>query len=346
MALGGRRYGWRDIFVLMIGMFAFYGAGWWALNQPFDPASRILPTVYFSASWHWQPGAGEELQPRPEVWGGLLVALLGAWVWAGWARGDRLARHLMLWGMLGGLGFPLGQCLQSWHAWNRDLFTTGIWAAIDPTMNWWNWMETTFGAVMGACLGLGLWLNRRAIGDGDDHLNVASRPWLEWTLVCVHVALLVVAEFTAIAWANALYDPGLVIAFIPLVAVASGRWWPVLLVLPITLVPIAGKTIRSLVYQSHAIGSAAGWMLYGVPASAHHHRCCSLVLAPGQSCLEWSRVRQDRASCQRLALLWPELRVRPISLAVAAVDHAHSQFTGLPRLRCRVDRGLLAHRAS
>ena len=264
MALGGRRYGSRDIFVLMIGTFALYGAGWWAINQPFDPASRILPTVYFSASWHWQPGAGEELQPRPEVWGGLLVAILGAWVWAGWARGDRLARHLMLWGMLGGLGFPLGQCLQSWHAWNRDLFTTGIWAAIDPTMNWWNWMETTFGAVMGACLGLGLWLNRRAIGDGDDHLNVASRPWLEWTLVCVHVALLVVAEFTAIAWANALYDPGLVIAFIPLVAVASGRWWPVLLVLPITLVPIAGKTIRSLVYQAPAIGSAAGWMLYGV----------------------------------------------------------------------------------
>ena len=264
MALGGRRYSWRDIFVLMIGMFALYGAGWWALNQPFDPASRILPTVYFSASWHWQPSAGEELQPRPEVWGGLLVAILGAWVWAGWARGDRLARHLMLWGMLGGLGFPLGQCLQSWHAWNRDLFTTGIWAAIDPTMNWWNWMETTFGAVMGACLGLGLWLNRRAIGDGDDHLNVASRPWLEWTLVCVHVALLVVAEFSALAWANALYDPGLVIAFIPLVAVASGRWWPVLLVLPITLVPIAGKTIRSLVYQSPAIGPAAGWMLYGV----------------------------------------------------------------------------------
>ncbi len=198
------------------------------------------------------------------MWGGLLVALLGAWGWAGWARGDRLARHLTLWGMLGGLGFPLGQCLQSWHAWNRDLFTTGIWAALDPTLNWWNWMETTFGAVMGACLGLGLWLNRRSIGDGDDHLDAASRSWLEWTLVCVHVTLLVVAEFTAIAWANALYDPGLVIAFIPFVAVASGRWWPVLLLLPITLVPIAGKTIRSLVYQSHAIGPAAGWMLYGV----------------------------------------------------------------------------------
>ena len=30
--------------------------------------------------------------------------------------------------------------------------------------NWWNMMETTFGAVMGAVLGLGLWLNRRRIG--------------------------------------------------------------------------------------------------------------------------------------------------------------------------------------
>ena len=51
---------------------------------------------------------------------------------------------------------------------------------------------------------------------------------------------------------------------IPLVAVASGRWWSLLMVMPITLVPIAGKTIRTLVYQAHVIGPAAGWMIYGV----------------------------------------------------------------------------------
>ena len=164
MALGGQRYSGRDVFRLMLGMFVLYAAGWWMLNQPFDPANRILPRVYFSASWRWQPEAGDALRPRPEVWGGLLFALIGAWAWAAWARGDRLARNLALWGIVGGLGFPIGQCLQSWHAWNRDFFTTGIWATFDPVMNWWNWMETTFGAVMGASLGLGVWLNRGSVG--------------------------------------------------------------------------------------------------------------------------------------------------------------------------------------
>ena len=46
--------------------------------------------------------------------------------------------------------------MQAFHAWNRDLFRS-----IDPLVNWWNVMETTFGEVMGATLGLGLWLNRR-----------------------------------------------------------------------------------------------------------------------------------------------------------------------------------------
>ena len=171
MGLGGQRYSGRDVFRLMLGIFALYAAGWWMLNQPFEPANRILPRVYFSASWRWQPEAGDALRPRPEVWGGLLFALIGAWAWAAWARGDRLARNLTLWGMVGGLGFPIGQCLQSWHAWNRDLFTTGTWATFDPVMNWWNWMETTFGAIMGASLGLGVWLNRSRIEKGRNLQN-------------------------------------------------------------------------------------------------------------------------------------------------------------------------------
>ena len=300
MALGGQRYSGRDVFRLMLGMFVLYAAGWWMLNQPFDPANRILPRVYFSASWRWQPEAGDALRPRPEVWGGLLVALIGAWAWAAWARGDRLARNLALWGIVGGLGFPIGQCLQSWHAWNRDFFTSGIWATFDPVMNWWNWMETTFGAFMGASLGLGVWLNRGSVGltgrgshdtrDADlttttgrgshdptgrgshdltgrgsrGFIGAAWPPSAEWALVAVHVALLIVAEFTSMAWANALYDPGLVIAFIPLIAVAAGRWWPFLVALPITLVPIAGKTVRTLVYDARVIGPTGGWLLYAV----------------------------------------------------------------------------------
>jgi len=264
MGLGGTRYSWRQILLLMLGMFVLYGIGCWALNSPHDPANKVLPRIYFSASWHWQPDAGAELKPRPEVWGGQLFALLGAWVWAGWVRQDRLARKLALWGMLGGIGFPIGQCLQSYHAWNPEVFKTGIWATLDPTMNWWNWMETTFGAVMGACLGLGLWLNRRHISPLTESVETPLKPVIEWALVCVHVTMLILSEFTEVRWANALYDPGLIIAFIPLIAVAVGRWWPFMVVLPITLVPIAGKTIRNLVYEGHHIGPAAGWFLYAI----------------------------------------------------------------------------------
>lgn len=262
IGLGGGRYPWREMLGIMVAMLLLYGLGVWTLNSPHDPANKILPRIYFSASWYWQPGAGPELKPRPEVWGGQLFALLGAWVWAGWRRRDRLARNLALWGMLGGIGFPIGQCLQSFHAWNPEFFKTGLWVTLDPVMNWWNWMETTFGAVMGACLGLGLWLNRRHIGRMTE-FDAPIKPVIEWALVFVHVTMLVVSEFTEIRWANALYDPGLIIAFIPMIAVTGGRWFPFLLALPITAVPILGKTIQNLAYESHAAGSVSGWLLYG-----------------------------------------------------------------------------------
>lgn len=264
MGLGGRGYSWCEMLLLMLGMFSLYVLGVLLLNSPHDPANRVLPKIYFSASWQWQPEAGDKLKPRPEVWGGQLFALLGAWVWAGWVRRDRFARNLALWGMLGGIGFPIGQCLQSFHAWNPEIFKTGVWMTIDPVMNWWNWMETTFGTVMGACLGLGLWLNRRQIAGMNESPAATLNPAVEWSLIGVHVTLLIIGEFTEIAWANALYDPGLIIAFIPLIAVAGGRSWPFFIVLPITLVPIAGKTIRNLVYESHALTPALGWMLYGI----------------------------------------------------------------------------------
>lgn len=263
MGLSGVRYTWRDMVLVMAGIFALYGIGCWALNSPFDPSGKILPRIYFSASWHWQPDAGPELKPRAEVWGGLGFALLGAWAWAGGIRRDRLARNLTLWAMLGGLGFPIGQCIQSYHAWNPGVFKSGVWTRLAPVMNWWNWMETTFGVVLGACLGLGLWLNRRRIAPRTGTVDVPIKPGIEWVLVAIHVTLLIVGEFTEVRWANALYDPGIVLALIPLIAVAGGRWWPFLIVLPITLVTIAGKTIRNLVFESPAISPTAGWMLYG-----------------------------------------------------------------------------------
>ncbi len=262
MGLGGVRYTWRQIAGLLAGMGLLYWLGIRILNSPFEPAQRVLPAVYFSASWSWQPEAGPELKPRPEVWGGLLFALAGAWVWAGWRRGDVLARRLAAWGALGGLGFPLGQLPAAWHAWHRDWFVAGAAAEIAARINWWNWMETIFGAVLGAALGAGLWRNRALIRwretEAADRLAVP----VAWSLLGLHVVLLVLSHFTAVAWANALYDPGLVLAAIPLLAVAGDRIWPAALVLPVTLLPLAGKTLRRMVGEGSQLAPTVGWSVY------------------------------------------------------------------------------------
>lgn len=264
MGLGGVRYRAREVLGLMVGMMALYAAGVWLLNRPFDPAHHVLPRIYFSADWRWYPDATlEELKPRPEHWGGLLFALAGAWAWTGWARRDRLARNLALWGALGGLGFPIGQSLQAFHAWNPEFFQSGFWAQLDPHMNWWNWMETTFGLVMGACLGLGLWVNRRRIASLDAQGEPEFKPAFEWALLGAHTPLLLLVEFADVPAVDAVYDVGLGLGLIPLVAVAGGRRWP-FWVIPVTALPILGKTIRELAYEAHAIAPVWGWLVYGV----------------------------------------------------------------------------------
>jgi hypothetical protein len=115
--------------------------------------------------------------------------------------------RLGLWGIVGGvLGFPLGQCLQAFHAWNPKIFQAGIWIQLDPIINWWNFMETTFGTVMGATLGLGLWLNRHRISVSYDEPPATLWPWAEILLMLVHVALLIRTEFGVPAQLSDNYD--------------------------------------------------------------------------------------------------------------------------------------------
>jgi hypothetical protein len=204
------------------------------------------------------------LKPRREVWGGLLCALLGLLIYTGLFRRDPLALRLGLWAMLGGaIGFPLGQSLQAYHSWNVEWFRTGPWANIDPILNWWNFMETTFGTVMGATLGLGLWLHRRRIGIPAETAPAIRLPW-ELALLVIHLVLLVGEEFMSWPPATTLYDFGLGLVLIPLVTVAGGRWWPWLVLLPVTALPIAGKTLRELGYKEHAIALPTGWAVYVV----------------------------------------------------------------------------------
>ena len=122
MGLGGVRYRPAECLLMMLAAVALYHVGVWLLNSPFNPAERELPLIYFSDHWRWEPEA--TLKPRRECWGGLLLALSGLWAYVGRGRKDALAARLAGWAALGGcIGFPLGQSLQAFHAWNPDMFT-------------------------------------------------------------------------------------------------------------------------------------------------------------------------------------------------------------------------------
>ena len=467
LGLGGKRYKPFEMFLLVLGMLTAVLVGWWLFNSPHDPENKRLPFLYFSDHWKWEPGV--EFKSRPEIWGGLWCALLTGILYATLAKGDRLARNLALWGMLGGaLGFPIGQALQASHAWNKTqqgkvtvsydgrkpvsllelnakdltrydearefrlnnpegaksmvitwdhqghnswwwsidnieipgeqqpLFAENFdslelgpfvsesesggdgtdwtastpegwsmtrggghgptidhkvidelqtnnetidefdgWTFVDPAswnatagqgrdrfskgtgviaiadsdefndkssaklnaslstppihltgiqpetlvlrfdsswrqkkhlmepitqyFNWWNIMETTFGTVMGAVLGLGLWLNRRRVAVSSEP-DVSPLPgWLIGLLLAVHVSLLGLVEFSKFEWIDGVYDLGLMMGLIPLVLCVKGRWWPYLQLLPITLLPIAGKTLRAV---ADPINPSVSWLTY------------------------------------------------------------------------------------
>lgn len=269
VGLSKRRTGWLEMTGLSLTLVGLFFLGIWLCNSPFDPAGRNLPMVYFSADWVWEPD-NETLKPRPEVWGGMLLALLGGWLWCGVIRNDPLVRRLTLWGLLGGaIGFPAGQSLQACHAWNRDWFSVEPWASLDSVMNWWNWMETTFGAVMGALLAIGLVRNRDLIGlpQAGSPASPTSRtsdlpPAFDVALIAAHVVLLVLCEYADMPLINRGYDHGLVAGVLPLVAIAGGRVAPFLMILPVTVLPIAIKTVMQLAYGEAIIDPTLGWLVY------------------------------------------------------------------------------------
>ena len=265
MGLGGIRYRPLEALVGVAVLLALYGIGVRCVNQPFDPSHRILPPLYFSADWRWLPDA--TLKPRREIWAGLWASLIGAWLWVGWRRGDALACRLAMWGVVGGaIGFPLGQTLQSYHAWHPDQFHDGIWKTLDPQLNWWNWMESTFGTVMGATLGLGVWMHRSLIRElplpdsGND--SVSRWEVLPRILLTVHVVLLTLSEFGSNPTWSGNYDHGLNLLWLPLILVLWSSRCAVAMILPATLIPIAGKTFVQLAHQEHYVTVAFGVVAY------------------------------------------------------------------------------------
>jgi len=269
MGLGGVRYRFWEMAGITLGLLGLFFLGIYLFNEPYDPTQKKLPFLYFSANWQWEPR--EDLKPRREVWGGYLTGLIALSIYLGFLRKDRLAPRLACWGFLGGcIGFPLGQSIQAYHAWNPDVFKQGFWTGIAPYLNWWNAMETTFGAVMGAILGLGIWIHQKGIrpygpevpGNDGFHRNVQSKEipaWLEITWMGLHTVLLVSFEFRSIPLVAWLYQYGIPMAFLPLLAVSGGKWSSYFQILPILCIPIAGKTFVELVIKQGLLSQAMGW---------------------------------------------------------------------------------------
>jgi glucan phosphoethanolaminetransferase (alkaline phosphatase superfamily) len=98
IGLGEKKYSLIEMaLMLTVSIFLLY-LGTLLLNEPFDPANKKLPLIYFSDHWYWEPG--ETLQPRRELWGGLLFALAWLIVYAGFVKKDTLARNMSFWGYL------------------------------------------------------------------------------------------------------------------------------------------------------------------------------------------------------------------------------------------------------
>lgn len=256
MALSGKRYQWWELLVVLLILIGALIAGCWLLNSPFDREAGIVPKIYFSHYEYWE---AKQDRPRPERWGGLLLSLGILFVYLGAVKRDWLALSLGGWGLLGGaMGFPAGQALQSYNQWHAEWISSLPTSSVTDYINWWNLMETTFGFVMGATVGLGCWWHRAAIQKHTDSAALepessvvvdASKPippYLEWILLLVHLRLLVAWNFQSFDALDAVADLALPMIVIPVIGVMTGRYWPFLVALPITLVPIAGKTVRHL----------------------------------------------------------------------------------------------------
>ncbi len=260
MGLNRRRYRALEFGLLGLGLLGLLFIGLHLLNEPFHPEQNVLPRIYFSADWRWTPVEG--LRPRRERWGGLLLALVGMLIYVRWVRQDRLSFNLGFWGMLGGgLGFSLGQCVQAAHAWNLERFHSGWLGRLDPYLNWWNFMEITFGTIWGGFLALGLYLNRSPVAPRPAAPTSDLSSTVEWSLMALYLSALITWQFLSVGLLDAVADHAITMGLIPLVAVAGGRIWPYLMALPIVALPIAGKTFGELCLVESIVPRVSGVLL-------------------------------------------------------------------------------------
>jgi hypothetical protein len=261
IGLSRLRYRAFELALLVLAMLGLMLLGIFLLNSPFEPAHRRLPPIYFSASWHWQPNKAD-LKPRFENWGGLLFALLGLLGYLSLVRKDVLARNVTLAAILtGGLGWVAAQSIQAYHNWHPGVFRRGWLGAIEPVMNWWNVMEIAYGTLIGAGLGLAVWINRRRLGPREGAERSPLPAPAEWALLLLYPALLVAWEFGDFPALEAFADLAFTMGMLPVVAIFGGRRFPYAMCLPLVALPAAGKTLRQLCYKTQVLPVAPGWVL-------------------------------------------------------------------------------------
>ena len=261
LGLGGKKYSPIEIILILFVSVFFLYLGIYILNEPFDPENKKLPFIYFSDDWYWEPG--ENLKPRREQWGGLALALSFLLFYISILKKDILARNMTVWGMFaGGLGFTLGQCVQAYHAWNANVIKNGFLSSIYPYINWWNMMEITFGAIFAFIITFGLWYNRHHISSNDNNNSFQLGFKNELVLLVVHIIALLTWNFISFSTFDWFADRAITMGIIPIVAIIGGRAWPYLICLPITALPIAGKTLRYLAYRTNDVSLITGWVIY------------------------------------------------------------------------------------
>lgn len=234
----------------VLSVFAMF-IGVALLNEPFNPAEKILPRIYFSDHWMWEPDA--ELKPRRESWGGLLAILLLWITYARFEKKDGFPIRLALAGFISGaLGFFLGQCLQSMSAWNPQLATP-----FKVAVNWWNVMETTFGFVWGGGMAWALHRFRKYFSQPVTQSLTTSEfhPSLRFevfSLIAVGLAILV-WNFGSFHYFDNFADLAWTMLIIPLICISSGRIWPIVFLTVLILCPIALKTFMEMCVQNHEL---------------------------------------------------------------------------------------------
>jgi len=282
MGLSGTRYRPAEVMLLLAGAVGLFFLGIWLVNSPYDPTNKQLPFLYFSDHWQFEPGRWEQglIKPRYETFGGYWAALIGLALYARVIRGDRLALRMAAFGVLGGaMGFPGGQCIQSAHAWHPDWFQEGgrfgFGEALFRTFNWWNVMETTFGAIWGAVVGLGLWLNRRLINVDDTNDRAMLPAPVEVVLAVVYASFVLAGEFEYLnpqdlpihtldflqthpfEFVSYWYiEIGIVIVSLPLIGISGGRLSPYVAILLLIPMTICGKTLRAV---GHTTDDTSVW---------------------------------------------------------------------------------------